>query len=210
MLAYHGFVIQDEASKEYLPGPELIEVGLAVVQHMDIRRVTRPLLVELAAETGETVHLITVQGTTAHFIDGVESDRALRAGLRIGVTLPAHSTSGGKAVLAELPLEEVKRRYPRANLPEGTTNHSMKTRPELLVQLERIREMGYAINDQETESDLRAVGVALHVIGAPVAAIAVAAPAARMDIELARKYGERLRQRLAELEGSLGHTRGPG
>jgi IclR family acetate operon transcriptional repressor len=86
----------------------------------------------------------------------------------------------------------------------------MKTRPELLVQLERIREMGYAINDQETESDLRAVGVALHVIGAPVAAIAVAAPAARMDIELARKYGERLRQRLAELEGSLGHTRGPG
>src|SRR4051812_15158707 len=56
MLQYHGFVEQDPETKEYVPGPVLMEVGLAAFREIDIRGAMRPLLESLASEFQETVH----------------------------------------------------------------------------------------------------------------------------------------------------------
>ena len=77
----------------------------------DVRTKARPLLIELVEQFNETVHLMTLEGTQVRYVDAVEGTRALRVVPRTGSLLPAHCTSGGKALLAELPDERIRAMY---------------------------------------------------------------------------------------------------
>jgi len=187
MLAYYQFVRQDPASRAYRAGPALIEVGLSVVRAMDIRAVARPFLESLARTVGETVHLAVLEGTSARFLDAVESERALRVAARTGRVLPAHATSVGKAMLAALPGEELDRLYPGQTLPAQTAR-TITTKPVLLEELKKVRKHGYASNAGESEDGVSSIGVAvLDTNGRPVAAVSVAAPVSRMPAMTARQ-----------------------
>ena len=111
MLAYHGFVRQDPDSRAYLAGPALVEIGLAAVRQLDIRAQARPVLEDLAAALGETVHLTVLEGGDVRYLDAVESSRALRVTARTGSVLAANCTASGKALLAGLPDAEVTARF---------------------------------------------------------------------------------------------------
>lgn len=110
MLQFYGFVVQDPSTRAYSAGPALIEVGLSVGE-IDIRIRARPHLEALRDEVDETVHLAVLEGTDILFLDSVEGTRAVRVGSRVGAVMPAHLTSLGKALLAELPVDEFRRRY---------------------------------------------------------------------------------------------------
>jgi IclR family transcriptional regulator, acetate operon repressor len=187
MLAYHDFVRQDPGSRAYRAGPALIDVGLSVVRSMDIRAIARPFLEDLMQQVGETVHLATLEGAGARFLDAVESEHALRVAGRTGRVLPAHATSVGKAMLAALPDEEIDRIYPGETLPAQTTR-TITSKSDLRVELERVRKRGYASNSGESEEGVSSIGVAvLNSSGRPVAAVSVAAPVSRMSASLARQ-----------------------
>jgi IclR family transcriptional regulator, acetate operon repressor len=180
MLTHHGFVEQDPGTKAYTAGPVLVEVGLAALRDSDVRPSARPFIVELVRDIDETTHLVMLQGTQSLFVDCVEGTRALRAGSRVGQFLPAHCTAGGKALLAELPDERVRRLYPREQLNQ-LTPHSVGTVTGLLTQLGEIRRHGYALNDGESEEELRAVAVAIRdPAGRARGALTAAAPASRL------------------------------
>ena len=65
MLAHHGFVQQEPVTRAYIAGPALVEVGLAVVGSLNVWEQARPMMEELAVETGETVHLGVSRGPTS-------------------------------------------------------------------------------------------------------------------------------------------------
>ncbi|MDQ3714443.1 MAG: IclR family transcriptional regulator, partial [Actinomycetota bacterium] len=178
MLEYHGFIQQDAATKAYRSGPALTEIGLAIVRSMDIRQQLRPHLEQLRDDLGETVHLMVLQGTESLFLDSVESFKALRTSSRIGRSYPAHATSGGKVLLAELTPERLAELYPAGKLTAG----SPKTRTDLERELDLVRKRGYGSNRGETEPDVAAVAVAIRsAFGRPTAAIAVSAPVSRLS-----------------------------
>ena len=188
MLAYHDFVRQDPASRAYRAGPALIEVGLSVVRSMDIRAIARPLLEELMEQIGETVHLATLEGAQARFLDAVESQRVLRVTGRTGRMLPAHATSVGKAMLAALPDEEIDHIYPAETLP-SQTSRTITSKTALRAELAEVRKRGYASNAGESEDGVSSIGVAVinPATGRPVAAVSIAAPLSRMHLSMARK-----------------------
>ena len=66
---------------------------------------------------GETTHLLVLAGADSLFVDGVEGSRSVRTTTRQGASFPAHSTSGGKALLAELARDELQALYPDERLP---------------------------------------------------------------------------------------------
>lgn len=179
MLIQHGFVRQ-ESSRAYRPGPMLVEIGLAVVQKMDVRMQARPFLEALAAEFGETVHLVVPEGAQVRYVDAVESDKTLRVTARTGQILPAHCTSAGKALLGELTPEQVRALYRDKDLAPKTS-HSLRSVQELEAVLEKVRKQGYATNREESEDGVGSVAIALvNAAGRPVAAIAVAVPVNRL------------------------------
>ncbi|GAA0385015.1 IclR family transcriptional regulator [Acrocarpospora corrugata] len=181
MLEYHGFVRNDESLRAYVAGPALTDIGLAVVQKMDIRRAARPILEQLRAESGETVHLAALDGVSVLFLDCVESSRELRATARTGRALPAHCTAVGKAILAAFTNDELDRLYPADDLPPRT-DRSIRTRAELRKELRDVRQRDYASNIGESEALLGSVAVSLpHQIRGRFVGISLAAPLNRLD-----------------------------
>lgn len=180
MLEYHGFIEQNADTKAYRSGPSLTAIGLAIVHAMDIRAQVRPGLEELRDELDETVHLLVLQGADVLFLDSVESSRALRTSSRIGRSYPAHTTSGGKALLAELSPERLAELYPDDILVRGT-QRSVKTMADLNRELRLIRKRGYGSNRGESEPDVAAVAVTVKGSVSRPAAIAVSAPLSRLS-----------------------------
>jgi DNA-binding IclR family transcriptional regulator len=203
MLVHRQFAVQDPATRAYRPGPRLVEIGLAAVGALDVRARMRPYLSEIAARTGETVSLLVLEGDLVHFIDSIESPRTVRVGSRFDARMPTHATSAGKAMLAALSVDEVLAIYPNEKLVTAT-QRTIATRTQLLAALDRVRAAGYAVNLEETETGLGAVGMAvLDTDGRPAAGITVAGPMQRMTQVYIRALARELRGTVAAATAEL-------
>lgn len=178
-LTNRGFLIRDPLTRAYRSGHVLIEIGLASVGGFDIRPQARPHLETLAARLHETVNLMVLEGSSCRFLDGVAGDRTLLTRVRTGTLLPAHTTSGGKVLLAELPFDRV-----RALFAEGLpkiTERTIAGRERLRRELEKVRADGYAVNSGESEPGISALAVPVRDRDCrAVAALAVSMPSFRM------------------------------
>lgn len=202
-LCAHGFVAQVGSRGAYRAGPQLVEVGLAALRGVEVRRVARPHLEALSAELRETTSLIVVQGDKSWFLDSVESMEPLRVASRTGQSLPAHCTSGGKVLLAELSRESLRRIYPHERLPT-VTPRTIARRSELEAELEAVRRQGYATNFEGGQIGLSGVGVLIRdPEGRPLAAVAVSAPSARLTASHVARFARAARETAAGIERAL-------
>ncbi|MDP9392535.1 MAG: IclR family transcriptional regulator [Actinomycetota bacterium] len=202
MLQYRGFVRQDSSSRCYIPGPMLDGLAFGVLRRLDVRTRARPVLERLNADLGETIHLGRLEGSSVHFIDSLESSRALRVGGRLGRSMPAHCTSTGKALLAELGDEDLVRLYPDEGLVQ-LTPRSIGTRTALLQELAVVRARGYARSQEEAEEGVTSVAVALHSTRSPRLAVNASVPVSRMSEELLESVSHQLAEAAEELDHLL-------
>ena len=213
MLAYHGFARQEPGSRAYVAGPALVEIGLAAVRELDIRRHARPVLEALAALLGETVHLAVLEGSNVRYLDAVESPRALRVASRTGSVLAANCTASGKALLAGLSDAEVTAIFAGQETLSALTGRSITSCPRLLAELRTVRAQGRALNVEESEDGVASVAVAVRGPRrcqpgclrqrVPAAALAVSGPVSRMTGQAVEKIAAELRVRAAELESLI-------
>ncbi|MEU6700349.1 IclR family transcriptional regulator [Pseudonocardia sp. NPDC046786] len=181
MLLYRGFVRQDSRSKVYLPGTALTGVAYSILQRFDFRKELHPFLERLNLELQETVHLGLLDGTMVRFIDAIESPKGVRVASRLGVSMPAPSTSTGKAMLAQMSQAEVHALFPDEEL-EALTEKSLRGRSELDRQLALVRKHGYAVSSEESEQGVSSVAVAFAPSRAPARlAFNVSVPTSRMS-----------------------------
>jgi IclR family acetate operon transcriptional repressor len=191
-LRAYGFSAQG-SDRQYRAGPALSKVELAPR--------LRPTLEALALEVNETVHLMVLEGPNIRFIDSIEAQRTLRVGPRIGMTLPAHLTSGGKVLLAELEQSAID-----ALLADAYKRGGIDRRT-LTAVLAEVRERGYASNIEESEVGVCAVGAAIRdPFGRPLAAVAIAAPAARTSSTDLDRLGEIVRAAADRVSKDLWHV----
>lgn len=202
-LQAHGFVAQDGASRRYVAGPALVEVALASLEHLDVRRVAHPHLVGLAAEVRETASLVVLEGTRVRFLDSVEGPELVRVADRTGEVLAAHRSSVGQAILAGLPERELLRLYPDENLPEEADG-TPASRRSLLEELVRVRRQGYASVFGQSPSGLSAVAVPVDDgEGRVLAAIGVSVPASRLDRDRVQRIASAARIRARRIGEEL-------
>ncbi|MFT4286019.1 IclR family transcriptional regulator [Nocardioides sp.] len=192
MLQYRGFVRQAASSRAYEPGPTLTTIAFAVLRQSDIRERLHPVLQRLSASLGETVHLGRLDRDTVTFVDSVESPRAVRVGSRLGMTMPAHCTSSGKALLSMLDDETLDALYPEEQLP-GLTRKSITKRSTLLRQIAKVRRDGYATSEEESEEGVASVAIPLGEYGASRYALNVSAPRGRMTEQVRTEIADELR-----------------
>ncbi|MEV4513345.1 IclR family transcriptional regulator [Dactylosporangium sp. NPDC049525] len=205
-LRERGFVLQDRPNGPYRPGPALNEIGLAAIGRIDIRRLAQPVLEALRDETQETTSLVLLEGRTVRFIDCMESPRSVRVGSRTGLVMPAHCTASGKAILATLPPADLKRRFAGQPLT-ARTDGSVTDWPAMEGELREIRRRGFAINSEEAETGICAVGAAVaDLVGAPLAGVAVALPASRMTSrEVVRTIAPAVLRAAAAIQDAVRH-----
>lgn len=185
-LAQDSFAVQG-GDKRYRVGPALQHPGL-IAPIPKLTATLRPAMEALFERTGETVHIATLVGTRINHLAGIEATQhVLRFGLRVGVWLPAHITSGGKALLADLTDDEVEARYRLALT--GPRGSKLDVDIESLCeQLADVRDSRVAWNFEESEPGVAALSISVGEIGGQRAALSIAAPIARYTRELGKKW----------------------
>jgi len=201
-LAARHFVTQDRVTRAYRVGPALIELGVGSVGSYDLRAASLEHLHELGKRTGEAVNVLVLQGTSTRFIAGYDRRRRQpSSGVLTGTLLPAYATSGGKALLAELPRDTLREMYPGGL--RKLTPHT-KTFTQLLEELSLVIMTGYAINHGESEVGLSAIAVPLRdQLGRTIAAVAISAPTDRIPASRVRELVIGLRECAAYIRADL-------
>ncbi len=191
MLCYRGLVRQNLATRSYGPGPSLDQLAYGLLRRLDVRSRARPILEKLNADLEETVHLGRLEGADVHFIDSIESTKALRVVNRLGRSMPAHCTSTGKSLLSTLSEPEVLALYPKEELVQLTA-HSIGTRTALIAALAGIRRRGYATSLEESEEGVHSLAVALRGERSPRLALCASVPVSRMSAPTRKTIREHL------------------
>lgn len=202
MLQYRGFVRQNPATRGYEPGQALSSIAFAISRQLDVRTLVRPSLERLFNETGETVHFAKLEGGDTHFLDAIESLRAVRVGSRQGHILPANCTATGKAMLSRLAPGELAALFPKEELP-GLTKNSITSRSSLEEALTIVRQRGYAISQEESEDGVTSVAVPVSSPSGALYGINVSVPAHRMSPALRTQLAKLLQATAADLQNLL-------
>jgi len=203
-LAYRGYVEQDE-DERYNIGLKLFEISGNVLNKMDIRKKVKPYLVKLQEETRETIHLGILDGDEVVYIDKEESTETIRMYSEIGKRVKAHCTSLGKVLLA-YKRENLKELYEQGPLIRYTDN-TIVDREVLGEHLAKIREKGYAVDDEEQELDIHCIGGPIFDYkGDIIAAFSIAGPSTRMTEKRVKELSRKVLEYSVEISHSLGYN----
>ncbi|HVC31883.1 MAG TPA: IclR family transcriptional regulator [Chloroflexota bacterium] len=179
-LTHRGFLAHNEHSGKYRLGLKLFELGSLVGNSLDVKSIARPYLSNLVKESGETAHLVILDGVDIVFVDKVETDNPFRMVSQIGVRLPARHSGSGKALLAQLDDDELTRRFAAA----ASSERGGVDLPRLQAHLATVRAQGWAIDDQETQAGLRCIGTVIRDhTGAAIAGVSISGPIVRIGDE---------------------------
>jgi len=215
-LAALGYLRQDPTTRRYRLGPRAVDLGLAAINSMEITQIAGPLLQALADETGHTVSMAILDGTEIVYVQRCRSAReSARLGidlhLHVGSRLPAYCTSMGKVLLAHQPPERWPDLIDRMDLARHGPN-TLTAREGLLGALRRIRQLGWAANDEELAPGLRSLAVPLRdasgeVVAAANVAIHLSVWNASMD-SIIRRLEPSLTATAREIGAQLGYRGG--
>lgn len=175
--------IRQLPNRRYALGPRLIRLGEGATQQLGA--MAMPQLEMLVTKLGETANMAVLDTDMVVYIAQVPSPHSMRMFTEVGRRAHTHDTGVGKALLAQLDNETVRKIIGEQGMPTPTI-HSIGTIEELLADLDIIRARGYAIDEEEQEIGVRCFAVAVPNAPAPTA-ISVSGPVQRIDEEFANR-----------------------
>jgi DNA-binding IclR family transcriptional regulator len=209
VLESHGLLRRGLDSNRYRLGLHLYDLGCQALDHVNIRDEARPFMTRIALEVGETVHLAVLDRAEVLYIERVEAQRSLTMGSKLGGRNPVYCTALGKAILAYSPAIEVEQILAACRM-EARTRNTFTSALALKRELERIRDRGYAIDDEEIEDGIRCVSAPiLNPTNRAVAAISVSGPSSRITPNRFELIGKTVLKAAREVSAYIGHQDGP-
>lgn len=197
-LSRLGYVTRD--ADGYRASLGFLTTGNLVREGFDIYRYGTSVANALAESTGEVVHLAVEEDRKVHFVHATRGGpEAIESVTPVGRTTLLHATAVGKAMLAHMP--EDRREAVLAGELAPMTSRTITDPARLREELDRIRERGYAVNDQEQVLGARSVGCPVkYVSGGLMGAIVVSGHAARLDDARIAELAARVREAANQIE----------
>jgi DNA-binding IclR family transcriptional regulator len=207
-LEQEGYLRRSVQSRRFYFGLRLVSLCRNILHNLDLREVARPILTKLMRETGMIVHLAVLEVNQAVIIDRVEPVGSSAGADWIGRRLDVNCTGVGKALAAFLPVdifEEVitAKRFARHNENTVVSIRGLKS------ELAKVRQQGYAVDDEEDEIGVRCIGV--PILGddqRAFAAISFAGTTEEIPLERVGPLARVLRQTASEIALQLKTLRG--
>lgn len=156
-----GYLEQDPITGQYRPGLKVLQLGYTAIHTLELRQIAHPYLEKLSQELMETVSLAVLDGFRTIYVDRIRNQSIVGVVLGVGSSLSAHCTALGKVLLADLPAKDINQLL-ASNELNAYTPKTLRTRKSLLAVLEEIRQQGYAVDDEELASGLRAVAAPIR------------------------------------------------
>jgi IclR family acetate operon transcriptional repressor len=174
-------VIDDESGeRRFNLGPSVLGMAVLITSKYSYEERLEPLLHDLAESVGETVHVAIREDAEVVHIARALPRNGLSVAAPIGSRELAHVTGLGKALLSTLSDAEIKRLYPREELPVRTSR-ALSNRGLLLDALNKVADTGYAVENEESRDGIACIAAPVFdQTGRASFAISVSAPPPRL------------------------------
>lgn len=203
VLERHQMVTKSSQHR-YTIGIKLYELGSTYVSKLDIVRIARPFLEQLLERTNLTVHLGAIYDHRVIFIDKIEPKSFVRFSTFPGMRSDIHTSSLGKAMAAHLTEPELDAIVAKIGLGAYTV-HTITDRAAFDAELERIRQCGYAVENEEGELGIRCIGAPVFDnSGRVVAAVSVTGLVSQIPEEAFPTLGRTVRETAELVSAALG------
>ncbi len=156
-LEKHGYLNRDAETGKYRVGLKILSLSRGALSGIDVREVALPIMRNLMEKTNLTCHLAILDGPEAVYIEKVEPQGFIRMDTWVGRRMRVHATSVGKALVAHIPQPQLEKIVAERTM-ERRTPKTITTLPRLLKELERVRALGYAVDDEENNLGARCLG----------------------------------------------------
>ena len=193
-----GYV--DAELKNFTLRPKVLTLGYSYLSSTPLTLSAQPCLNQVSKTLGESSSLAVLEEDQVLYVARSATSRVMSVSLSAGSRLPAYCTSLGRVLLAHLPEAELDAYLARTTLTQMTPNTIVKPKA-LRAELARVREQGYALNNEELELGLRSIAVPVRgASGRVLAALNVGAQALRVTPErMVKEFMPVLRQAAQEL-----------
>jgi IclR family KDG regulon transcriptional repressor len=204
-LQVHGYIDQNPENGKYRLGMKLFERGNFVIHGLDVRKVAKRYLVDLSLKTGQTTHLVILDDKEGVYIDKVEGPMATILYSRIGRRIPVHSSAVGKVLVAFQTEEELRKILDGYHYVAQTPNTITNER-EFRKELEKVRQAGYAVDNQENEPGVRCIAVPIrNHKGQVAAAVSISTLVSRVEDQELMEFLEMLKPAAEEMSRQMGY-----
>jgi len=204
-LEGRGYLELDRLTDRYRLGFKTFALSQTYLRQGGLLYRAQATLQEISQQTHETAYLAVLKNRDIAYIAAVESDQTVRVVSRLGTRLPAYCTASGKAHLAFVDDSVLDERFPEESFTVHTpTTHANKA--SLREELQKIKQQGYAIDDEERDPEVRCVAVPVRDYSENViAALSVSGPSFRMTLEhINNEVAPLLKEKASELSRKLG------
>jgi len=203
-LAEFGFLVRGDVDKKYRLGNKLFYLGSLVLNQMELRKVVMPVMESLRNITGETVHLNVREGNERICLEEIESIHELRTIVKIGQRSPLYAGASAKVLLAFQEDDEIERVLKQSL--KRITDNTITDSKVLRVEIERIRQQGYALSMGERIVGAVAISAPiLDYTGKMVASLSIGYPEARHTEEKLQFCLQELLRGVGEISAKLGY-----
>ena len=198
-----GYVRRDDVDQRYrCVGTRFMSFVSSAPDHADLSDLVDPVLRELRLRYGEA-SLLAVPAR-GHMVYAVffPSSQLLGVRERLGAVRPMHCSAVGKAYLSALDDDALEAELSLLTFVGGT-DRAPSDRPSLYRQVAQAREVGYAVDHDETSIGVSCVAVPLTIGGSLMGSMGVTGPSTRLDAELTSEIGSELRRAAQDLRGTV-------
>ncbi|MDA0204682.1 MAG: IclR family transcriptional regulator [Acidobacteria bacterium] len=187
-LTQREFVQRVPASGKYRLGMKLFELGQKAGNADGLVASAGSYLTRLVSETGETAHLGVLREGQVVCLCAVESPKTSRSPAAIGERTPAHASSLGKCMLAGLSSGELTVALAQLSW-ERFTPRTMVSEEVLIKELQKVRQQGFAVDDEEFEQGIKCVAAPVRDRSGRVrAALGIAGPRSRLGPQVMQHH----------------------
>jgi len=179
----------DTDGREFWLRPRILELGYAYLSSLSLPDVAAAHLKSLADQVSESASVSVLDGTDIVYVARVPTRRIMTVSISVGTRFPAFATSMGRVLLAALPGDGAAERLADSDL-KSLTPHTLTSPPALLAELERVRQQGWALVEEELEIGLRSIAVPIRDSHARVVA------AMNISVSAGHESAEQSRARL--------------
>lgn len=177
-LVHEGYAVSD--GKLFDLTPQVLELGFSVLSSKGAWDIAQPFINHLSEELRESVSAAVLDNFDVVYVSGSQYHRVISVGISVGSRHPAYCTASGRVLLAAQPLEAWPVMLNEIKL-ERITDRTITNVKDFGEDLERVRQQGWSLVDQELEKGLMSISAPLqNASGDLVGAINVGVPVLRM------------------------------
>ncbi len=175
------------ADRRFSLTARVLELGYSFLSSLTLPEIAQPHLRELVSQVNESSSVSVLDGAEVVYVAREPTQRIMTVAISVGTRFPAYATSMGRVLLAGLDEGELDTFLQRAEL-RPLTSETVTDVSALRAELERVREQGWAIVDQELEGGLRSAAAPIRSPDeGVVAAINLSTHASRRTLEAIRQ-----------------------